>query len=206
MPTSSKHKYCDELYNYQIDKDDTILGTLRSAAPPNETAPSITKAEVEENEAGRSLKDNKAPGVDNIQEEVLRHGGEEVIEILHDICNKILKTGICPEDWTTSILIPIPKKASFKCAYHRTIALFSHASDAMLKIPQRQITPTVESVLDDCQAGFRAGRRTAEQVTNLRILCEKYIENGPKVFLNFVDYRKAFDRVWHNAIWAVLRK
>lgn len=32
-------EYCDELYNYQIDKDDTILGTLRSAAPPNETAP-----------------------------------------------------------------------------------------------------------------------------------------------------------------------
>ena len=76
----------------------------------------------------------------------------------------------------------------------------------MLKIPQRQITPTVESVLDDCQAGFRAGRTTAEKVTNLRILCEKYIEHGPKVFLNFVDYRKAFDRVWHNAIWAVLRK
>ena len=43
-------------------------------------------------------------------------------------------------------------------------------------------------------------------MTNLRILCEKYIEHGPKVFLNFVDYRKAFDRVWHNAIWAVLRK
>ena len=60
--------------------------------------------------------------------------------------------------------------------------------------------------MDDCQAGFRAGRSTAEQVTNLRILREKYIEHGSKVFLNFVDYRKAFDRVWHDAIWAVLRK
>ena len=63
----------------------------------------------------------------------------------------------------------------------------------------------MESVLDDCQAGFRAGRRTAEQVTNLRILCEKYIEHGSKVFLNFVDYRKEYDRVWHYAIWAELR-
>ena len=44
-----------------------------------------------------------------------------VIEILQDICNNILKTGIWPEDWTTSILIPIPKKASFKCSDHRTI-------------------------------------------------------------------------------------
>ena len=77
----------------------------------------------------------------------------------------------------------------------------------MLKILRRQITATAESVLDDCQAGFRAGRRTAEQETNLRlVLCEKYIEHGPKVFLNFVDHSKAFDSVWHNATWAVLMK
>ena len=63
----------------------------------------------------------------------------------------------------------------------------------MLKILQRRITPAVESVLDDCQAGFRAGRSTEEQVTSLRILCEKYIEHGSKVFLNFVDYRKVLD-------------
>lgn len=104
-------------------------------------------------------------------------------------------------------MIPIPKKASFKCADHRIIALISHASKAMLKILRRQITATVESEWDDCQAGFRAERRKAEQETNLRlVLCEKYIEHGPKVFLNFVDHRKAFDRVWHNAIWAVLMK
>ena len=76
----------------------------------------------------------------------------------------------------------------------------------VLKTLQRRITPTVESVLDDCQAGFKAGRSTAEQVTNLRILCEKCIEHGSEVFLNVVNYRKAFDRTWHDAIWAVLRK
>ena len=43
-------------------------------------------------------------------------------------------------------------------------------------------------------------------MTNLTKLCEKNIEHGSKVFLNFVDYRKAFDRVWHDAIWAVLQK
>ena len=195
---------CEELYNYQTDKDDTILDILKSAAVPNETAPPIIKAEVKE--AVRSLKDNKSPGVDNIQGELLNYGGEEVIEILQDICNKILKTGIWPEDWTTLILIPIPKRASFKCADHGTIALISHASKVMLKILQKRIAPTVESLLGDFQAGFRAGGGTAEQVTNFRILCEKYIERDSKVFLNFVDYRKAFDRVWHDAIWAVLRK
>ena len=64
----------------------------------------------------------------------------------------------------------------------------------------------MESVLDVRRAGFRAERSTAEQVTDFRILCEKYIEHDSTVFLNFVDYRKAFDRVWHDTIWAVLRK
>ena len=108
---------------------------MRSAAAPNETAPPVIKAEVKE--AVRSLKDNKSPGVDNIQGELLKYGGEEVIEILQDICNKVLKTGIWPEDWTTSVLIPISKKASFKFADHRRIALISHASKVMLKILQK---------------------------------------------------------------------
>ena len=89
-----------------------ILDVLKSAAASNETAPPIIKAEVKE--AVRSLKDNKSSGVDNIQGELLKYCGEEVIEILQDICYKILKTGIWPADWTKSILIPIPKKASFK--------------------------------------------------------------------------------------------
>ena len=83
------------------------------------------------------------------------------------------------------------KKPSLKCADNRTIALISHASKVTFKILQRRSTPTVESVLDDYQAGFRAGRSTEERVTNLRILSEKYNKNGSKVFLNFVALQKS---------------
>ena len=47
----------------------------------------------------------------------------------------IWKTQQWPQDWKRSILIPIAKKGSTKeCANHRTIALISHASKAMLEI------------------------------------------------------------------------
>ena len=119
--------------------------------------------------------------VDNIQGEILfKKKVEKTLYRYYMTFAK--KTGIWPEDWKTSMLIPIPKKASLKCADHRAIALISHASKVMLKILQRRITTAVESVLDDCQAGLRAGRSTEEQATNLRILCEKYIEHGSKVF------------------------
>ena len=128
-----------------------------------------------------------------------------VLNILHNVCNKILKTRIWPEDWITSILIPIPKKVSYNCADQRAIALISRASKVMLKILQKQIVPMAESALVDCQVVFRAGRSTGEQVTNIRILCKKYIELDWKVSLNFIDYKKGFDRVRHNPLWAALR-
>ena len=78
-----------------------------------------------------------------------------------------------------------PKKVKVKCADHRTITLISHANEVTLKILQRRITPTVESVMDDCQAGFRSGRRTAEQVTNLRILCPPKNRTRIKSVLQF---------------------
>jgi len=39
----------------------------------------------------------------------------------------------------------------------------------------------------------------------LRLLAEKYSEKDQKVFNCFVDFKKAFDSVWHEGLWAVLR-
>ena len=55
------------------------------------------------------------------------------------------------------------------------------------------------------QAGFRAGRSTTEQIFNLRILCEKYLQHQQSLYHVFVDFKKAFDRVWHASLWASMR-
>ena len=52
--------------------------------------------------------------------------------------------------------------------------------------------------------GFRAGRSTAEQIFNPRILCEKYRQHQKDLYHVFTDYKKAFDRVWHDALWATM--
>ena len=47
------------------------------------------------------------------------------------------KTHQWPQDWKSSVFIPIPKKGNLKeCSNYRTIALISHASRLMLKILQ----------------------------------------------------------------------
>ena len=65
-----------------------------------------------------------------------------------------------------------------------------------------RLKPEAEKIIAEEQAGFRLGRSTTEQIFNLRILCERYHQH---LYHVFVDFKKAFDRVWHAALWATMR-
>ena len=49
-----------------------------------------------------------------------------------------------------------------------TIVLISHVSKVMLKIIQARLQQYVNHELPDVQAGFRKGRGTRDQITNIR--------------------------------------
>ena len=74
----------------------------------------------------------------------------------------------------------------------------------MLKIMLNRLKPQVKKIIVKEQAGFRAGRSTTEQIFNLRILCEKYLQHQQNVYHVFVVFKKTFDRVWHAALWATI--
>ena len=54
-----------------------------------------------------------------------------------------------------------------------TIALISHARKIMLKILQATLQQYVNHEFPDVQAGFRKGRGTRDQITNIRWIMEK---------------------------------
>ena len=76
----------------------------------------------------------------------------------------------------------------------------------MLKIILNRLKPQVEKIIAEEQAGFRAGRSTTEQIFNLRILYEKYLQHQQDPYHVFIDFKKAFDIVWHAALWATMKK
>ena len=76
----------------------------------------------------------------------------------------------------------------------------------MLKIILNRLKPQAEKTIVEEQAGFRAGRSTTEQIFNLRILCEKYLQHQQDLYHVLIDFKKAFDRVWHTAMWATMKK
>ena len=60
--------------------------------------------------------------------------------------------------------------------------------------------------LPDVQAGFRKGRGTRDQITNIRWIIEKAREFQKSIYFCFIDYAKAFDCVDHNKLWKILKE
>ena len=121
-----------------------------------------------------SITTNKASGGVRIPVELFQILKDDAVEVLHSICQQILKTQQCPPDWKKSVFIPILKKGNAKeCSNNRTIALISHTSKVMLKIPQAKFQQYVNHELPDVQAGFRQGRGTRDQIANILWIIEK---------------------------------
>ena len=70
----------------------------------------------------------------------------------------------------------------------------------MLKILQARLQQYMNHELPDVQAGFRKGRGTRDQITNICRIFEKMREFQKDVYFCFIDYTKAFDCVDHNKL------
>ena len=70
-------------------------------------------------------------------------------------------------------------------------------------VPDR-LKPQAEKIIAEEQAGFTAGRSTTGKIINLKIVCDKYLQHQDLDHV-FTDFKKAFDRVWHAALWATMK-
>ena len=76
----------------------------------------------------------------------------------------------------------------------------------MLKILQARLQQYVNRELPNVQAGFRKGRKTKEQIANIRWIIKKAREFQKNIYLCFIDYSKTFDCVDHNKLWKILQE
>ena len=117
-------EYCSELYNYGSCGDNTVLDC---GQPPEEDLQPILREEVEI--AVASLKKGKSAGVDNIPAELVQAGGETMIDVLTEICNRIWRT----------------RKGNLQlCQNYRTMSLISHSSKVMLKVILNRLKPKLK--------------------------------------------------------------
>ena len=142
-----------------------------------------------------SITTNKASGGDGIPVELFQILKDDIVKVLHSICQQIWKTQQWPQDWKRSVFIPIPKKINAKeCSNYHTTALISHASKEMLKILQARLQRYINWELSDVQAGFRKGRETRDQIANIWWIIEK--ENSRKTSTSALLTRPKSLIVW----------
>ena len=167
--------------------------------------PDILKCEVKW--ALGSLTMNKASGGDGILAELFQILKDDIVKVLHSICQQIWKTQQWPQDWKRSVFLPIPKKGNAKeCSNYHTIALISRASKVMLKLLQARLQQYVNHEFAHVQAVFRKGRRTRDQIANIRWIIKKAREFQKNIYFCFIDFSKAFDCVYHNKLLKILQE
>jgi len=199
-------EYVGELYcSCDKPKYDELGIELEKDVDEDNKGPEILEEEI--SKAIRELKNGKAVGMDDVPAELLKILGDGACDHLKRICKKIYATGTWPEDFTKIIMIPLPKKTNaMECADHRTISLISHASKILLRILVNRIEAKAKDFIGKNQFGFRKGVGSRDAIGVLRMLCERCLELGNEVFICFVDFEKAFDRVNWIKMMEVLRK
>jgi hypothetical protein len=154
-----------------------------------------------------SLKRGKAPGVDNIPAEFLQCNTETIASVLHILFGKIWREEHIPDDWRRGLIIKLPKKGNLAYPNNwRGITLLPVISKIFLKIIHLRIATVFEeqNILDDEQAGFRAGKSCTDHIFTLRNILEQCQEWRFPLYVNFIDFSKAFDSLHRDKLWKIL--
>ena len=158
--------------------------------------------------AVKKLKNNKSHGSDKILNEHLKSTINVMAPIYAKLFNIIFDTGIVPESWTLGDILPIYKNKGNKHSpeNYRPITLLSCFGKLFTSILNSRITKFIEETdgIDACQAGFRKGFSTADNLFILQNLIEFSKVNKFKLFCAFIDFKQAFDTVWRNGLWQKL--
>jgi len=111
-----------------------------------------------------------------------------------------------PGDWNKGVIIPIPKKGTLSdCNNWWGITLLSLPSKIFFKVIVKRLSLAVNEVLRQEQASFRKGRGCAEHIFSLRNIIEQCHEWQRGLYINFIDFQKAFDSVHRESLWSNLR-
>jgi hypothetical protein len=198
-------QYFEELYNDPNPVDERILVELENNRD-EEPTPSIMIEEV--TRAIERLKTGKAPGIDNITAEEIKAATEgNGMQVIFKLCKRIWDEEVFPKEWKRAIIVPVyKKKDKLDCNNYRGISLLCHSSKIMTTIIMERIKKRTEEILSEEQAGFRTSRSTIDQIFTLRQLAEKYSDFSKDLFVCYVDFKKAFDSVWREGLWKVMRR
>ena len=115
------------------------------------------KISVEEvRECIRRLKNRKALGIFGITGEMLKAGGDVVVQWLHRIFCVVWGSGTVPADWRKVQIVPVHKKGSrTQCKNYRGISLLSVPGKVYATVLDKRIRAITDSIVREARESFQ---------------------------------------------------
>ena len=125
--------------------------------------------------------------------------------------NLILEVGYFPSQWCQGLITPIFKSGDLcDCNNYRGISITSCLGKFFCLILKERLLIFLNEnkILHPSQIGFLPNHRTADHIFTLKSLIDKNVthKTNGKIYACFVDFRKAFDSVWHDGLFLKLLK
>ena len=194
-------RHYEALLNVEGEQEKLLDFQYNDAQINEETDKIIDIAEVEE---AVVMKDNSS-GPDEVAPGLIKHLPTQWIQFLVNLLNFIFMTGKFPVDWILSLLVSIFKKGPRSdCGNYRGICMI----DAILKVYDRVIDKRMKKWWkpDPEQIGNQSGIACMDHVLSLHILISMCKTSKRKLYILFVDFSKAYDRVSRSKLMKLLRR
>ena len=131
-------------------------------------------------------------------------GTPTILPFLVTFFNKILKSHYYPEKWCKGIIIPIHEQGEIDNPNnYRAITINSCLSKLCNLLLTKRLTTFTNNnqILKYNQVGFQKGFRTSHHVFTIKTVINKYLKENKKLYLCFVDFRKAYNSIWREALF-----
>ncbi|XP_063691248.1 uncharacterized protein LOC134823643 [Bolinopsis microptera] len=156
--------------------------------------------------AVKKLKNCKSAGVDEITNEQLKYGGSALVGQLELLFKKVWEEEVIPEDWLKGVIVVIGKKGDTSyCCNNRGITLRATSSKVLQMVLLKRLDVGMECLLRENQCGFRRNRSWIDQIYSIRTIIHNCIEFNIPLYVNFIDFKAAFDSIRREFIWSSIR-
>jgi ribonuclease HI len=212
-PTTDRRKMTDIIHNFWFDKwshrhikDPTPLfrafGRKITCAPTTITLDSFTQA------ISSTAKKDSAPGPDGIPFQVYAKIADTAAPILLSCFRLLQRDGSAPDSFNEGHLYLLPKVPTDRIEDTRPLVVNNTDNRIISTVLNNSITPAINTVVSPFQTGFRKGLLSSVE-DNIAFFNEKFYlarDEGSVYDILFIDFKKAFDSVAHEAVFKILEE
>jgi hypothetical protein len=146
-----------------------------------------------------TMKEKKAPGIDEIAPFMVKRGGDAIVNSLTILYNRIYTESKIPPQWLRSRIIPIPKRNTRAIGVNefRPISLLPVTGKILGNLINKRLSSSSEKLnwLPEFQKGFRSGRSTLDNLILLQQEIHTTFKKKQVMVAAFLDIKKAYDCV-----------